>query len=328
MSFVNRVGLKEFRGVRECERPLKLRKFTVLVGRNNSGKSSVLEALSLLPNPHLNVPLLGETRLSMLAGLLGGRSSIVYGYHGTARLEFELRGATISFEIDSSGNVLSRELGGLKYEPNEFRLRVKELFGLKDSGELEALTAFIPDDSKFLRSLGGAIVREDVWPLVEKAGANVSVVRDLVDRVVRDDYEHAFVGWGDLRLSKRLSDGRVLSIKAADVGDGVKRVLIAALMLEAVRPRLVLWDDIEAAAHPGLIEGLIEWLGSRDWQVVASTHSLDVIRALVDVRPPDCSILALNKDEGDVLDYRELSPDEVEDTLDRGLDVRKLLELL
>lgn len=42
------IDISEFRGVRECETPLELSDFTVLIGRNNSGKSTVLEALHVL----------------------------------------------------------------------------------------------------------------------------------------------------------------------------------------------------------------------------------------------------------------------------------------
>ncbi len=48
------IYIKNFRGVREGE--IKLSKLNILVGSNNSGKTSVLEALFLLPNPLRRVP--------------------------------------------------------------------------------------------------------------------------------------------------------------------------------------------------------------------------------------------------------------------------------
>ena len=82
------MDIKEFRGIECCKTPLSLSNFTVLIGRNNSGKSSILEALSLLPfsvNPLIYT---GENRLNFIEKLHGGRTSLVYGYSGTALLTY------------------------------------------------------------------------------------------------------------------------------------------------------------------------------------------------------------------------------------------------
>jgi len=48
---VKSLDLKEFRGVRKLSKPIELEDFTVLIGRNNVGKTSILEALYLLAWP-------------------------------------------------------------------------------------------------------------------------------------------------------------------------------------------------------------------------------------------------------------------------------------
>jgi predicted ATP-dependent endonuclease of OLD family len=55
--FVSSLDLKEFRGIKGIKEPLEFNKFNVLVGRNNSGKSAIVHALSLLPHPTLQLPL-------------------------------------------------------------------------------------------------------------------------------------------------------------------------------------------------------------------------------------------------------------------------------
>ena len=52
---VKTIDLREFRGIRELEKPIPLSSFNVLVGRNNAGKSAVLEALYLLSKPFRGV---------------------------------------------------------------------------------------------------------------------------------------------------------------------------------------------------------------------------------------------------------------------------------
>ena len=70
MVFVSRLELREFRGVRIVKEPLELSDFTVLVGRNNSGKTTVLDALYLLPHPRAK----HSIEISALAQRKGGRS--------------------------------------------------------------------------------------------------------------------------------------------------------------------------------------------------------------------------------------------------------------
>ena len=99
MLFVNSMDIKEFRGIEHCKTRLQLSNFTVLVGRNNSGKSAVLEALSLLPFSANPVIYTGETRLRFIEKLHGGRTSLVYGYSGTALLTYVVKNKTWTIRI-------------------------------------------------------------------------------------------------------------------------------------------------------------------------------------------------------------------------------------
>ena len=49
---VKELDFSEFRGIRRLAKPLELGSFNVLVGRNNVGKTAILEALYLLSMPY------------------------------------------------------------------------------------------------------------------------------------------------------------------------------------------------------------------------------------------------------------------------------------
>jgi len=51
---ITKLSIKNFRGIEKGE--LELAPLTILLGGNNSGKSSILEALFLAPNPFRYVP--------------------------------------------------------------------------------------------------------------------------------------------------------------------------------------------------------------------------------------------------------------------------------
>jgi len=327
MILVKKLKLQEFRGVRKCETPIELSKFTVIVGRNNAGKSAILEALSLLPHPKEQIPVIGKSKINFISNLHSGPRSLIYGYSGTAWLEFEINSYRVKFKISDNG-VVESFIGERKYDESSLMTMLSKMLGIKIIPG--SLALFLPNSSGFIDQLRKNITREGVWEDIEKNGINVSVVRDLISRVVSDVFTEAYVGRNDILLLRKEvpSEKKVLSIKVSDLGDGVERVLVCVLWLERYMPRLVLWDDIEASAHPGLIETLLEWLSRKDWQVVISTHSIDVLDRLVQIEPRDASLITLNKDERDVLKVRSFKLDDVEDIMDKGIDLRKTLELL
>jgi AAA15 family ATPase/GTPase len=61
---IHQLGLRNFKGVVEGE--AELDKLTILVGPNNSGKTTILEALFLAPNPLRQVPYVPTTAVQLL----------------------------------------------------------------------------------------------------------------------------------------------------------------------------------------------------------------------------------------------------------------------
>ncbi|RLF09190.1 MAG: hypothetical protein DRJ69_05090 [Thermoprotei archaeon] len=332
----NSLYLEGFRGIRKSEGELKLSKFTLLIGANNSGKSSILEALWLLPYPYAQegltrraVPLLGYTKPEVLGWLRGVSEEkiprhLVYRYSGVGRVKGVIDGVEIAFEAST------KELRSLTADGRELRaasdivafLKSKEPSMVSDSdiSGLLKYAVLIPSDSHFLKELSKGLIEH--WLDVEATGAHVKVVRDFVSQVVSDVFTESSVRFNDIVLRKEL-DGDVMYVRLEDLGDGVKRFLTAALWLEAIAPNVVLWDDLESAAHPALIGKVIEWLEGHDWQIIASTHSIDVLREVVE-RGVEAEILVLRKSRDDVLSYKALSVDDLGKLFEVGQDVRKL----
>jgi len=92
MRLVKSVDIRDFRGIRRLEKPLELGEFNVLLGRNCSGKSSILQALFLLTMPFrgASVPPYASSAIELIEHLVGGSNRLVYGYSGEAEAGFEL----------------------------------------------------------------------------------------------------------------------------------------------------------------------------------------------------------------------------------------------
>jgi len=83
---IKKLKLHNFRGIKNGE--IELDNLTILLGSNNSGKTTILEALFLAPNPFRNVPyspLVSEGKERMVAGgVLGGvAGAVLHELHKT-----------------------------------------------------------------------------------------------------------------------------------------------------------------------------------------------------------------------------------------------------
>ena len=281
--------MKEFGGVRVCEKPIGLSRFTVLIGPNNSAKTTVLLALFLAPYPlttykgHLcHLPLIESTKHDFLREFLDkSEESLIYRYSGRGEINCVFKGKPLKLSLskDEWFKVASGQFEG--------EAVAKDL-GFEDALSLASYVLFIPNSDSFRRRLEEKLVRR--WEDVEKTGAHVKLVRELISKVVDDRLTEVNIRRHSLVVRKELPND-IAYIKLKDMGDGVERFLISSLWLETVKPQVVLWDDLEASAHPSLIREILTWLASHDWQVVFSTHSIDVLEAFANADIKDGKVI-------------------------------------
>lgn len=338
--FVSKVDIQEFKGIKKCDKPLGLSDFVILIGRNNSGKSSVLEALSLLPLPYdFLLPYCDKTRVQLLSDLHGGKSSMVYAYSGIASIKCRIQpkkgmhGRNWEIELDGRGSanlyVSGLDRQTILTDPIRAMSGVLRLKASKKeiSRIVNTRVFFIPNDTSFLDRMFQTMGHETNRYLVMKTGAHTRVARNIINECVDDKYTEILFA-PELSARKELPDNNVLYIKIKDLGDGIEKVALLVLWLEALNPALVLWDDFEGSAHPTLVKLLLKWLCKKKWQVILSTHSIDVLSSLLDVKPKNAKVIQLRKTMGDVLVHQDLSLEELETLIEANQDPRILVDLL
>ena len=110
----NETEYKEFPGIGEGE--LELAPLTILLGGNNSGKSTILEALFLAPNPFRSVPYVinGYTAVETLHEMHetiiseGGYAFLLYNYTANrAEIECEVDGEDYVLLFDKRDSDIS-----------------------------------------------------------------------------------------------------------------------------------------------------------------------------------------------------------------------------
>lgn len=323
--FISQVDIEEFRGIKKCQEPLRLSKFNVLLGRNNAGKSTVLGALSLLPLPWHAGPIGSLSRKDFLGELIGGPRSLVYAYSGKARVSYVINDSQWKIELEDTGaigfsidNVTSSDTvrqvaSSLDVEPN--------------AENIQRLVFFIPNSTEFIKTLIRNVREDRYWNFVVKQRAHLEAASQISE-CVDDKYTEILIYKDALCARKELPKGGPFYIKLEDLGDGVEKVAAVMLFVNTFTPDVILWDDFEASAHPSLMRMLLSWLNSRQWQVVLSTHSIDVLDRLLELKLKDAQIIQLKKTSDDILLHKELTMEELEDIMKANQDPRLLVDAL
>jgi len=188
---------------------------------------------------------------------------------------------------------------------------------------------YIPNNTEHYNEIKGFVVKDDVLRWIEKNGFHRRVAEEYISRIVYDKFTEILKRDGGLALRKEVAGGvGPLYIDIDSIGEGVKRFVLTYFAIEYLNPKIVLWDDVEVAAHPSLLELTVKWLSESGRQVVISTHSLDVLYALTLVKPRNAAVVVLRKTADDVAEWRKLSIDELEEILGKGVDVRRVVDEL
>ncbi len=309
------VEIREFRGIKELAEPLPLRKFNVLIGKNNSGKSALLEALFLFPDPDRTYQLFPKPWgiKSFIGNRRSGLKSLIYKYEGITSLKFK---AEIGRGIDEWTITMSSK-GESKVFQNNRKVESR-LLKFKESLYFPHDTQFIKELDEFLDENEEALIKENIHTKVAKM-ISKHLDERFTEIVLKKD------GW-----YLRREDASYIHID--DMGDGVKKAARIMMVAELLKPKLILWDDFDTSLHPSMIKMLLKWLAQGDWQVVIATHSIDVLYYLADLNEEldnfDAQLILLRKDQEDILHHKELDIDELEDILEGNIDPRLLVSEL
>ncbi len=346
---ITKLSIKNFRGIKEGE--IELAPLTILLGGNNSGKSTILEALFLAPNPFRRVP--------YVIGSHTSAAEVIHAMHETLNSEgyaFLLYNYVASqAEIGCKGDGDDYLLLFTGKYPNIFvstnKQKTGALYQATIDGEMiethnigrmpmsealliggEVLELFIDNTlliSSRLVKMGYQYLQRN-WASIINLGICKKVAED-VSGLVYDNYKditiEPFLGSG-LAIYGFLEDGR--RIRLGDLGEGVQSYIIARILYELEKPKVLLWDDIEAHLNPRMLLSIAEWfydLIENGNQIIITTHSLEAARTIAGLNEEKAAIY-LTSLEKSTLKTKRLTLKEMEEFIEAGIDVRVAEPLL
>ena len=289
---IKRLRLENFKGVVEGE--AELDKLTILVGPNNSGKTTILEALFLAPNPLRQIPYFPSTAVQLLLEYHKKLSETGYTFllnkYIAKNMMIKVDDRELLFTKDSVSGIaiFTSYLPPGYSSTHRFGEReLLELGYLRPDSRVEGLSDLrIADNTLLLSTKLAKFAHEYLqtkWIEILNTRAPALISRD-VSRFVSEEYVNVtaepFMA-GSTTFYVMLADGT--RIRLSDLGAGVHLYVVNRLLYEHYRPDVVLWDDLETHLNPRLLTHVVEWfadLVEEGKQVIVSTHSLEVVETL------------------------------------------------
>jgi len=289
---IKRLRLENFKGVVEGE--AELDKLTILVGPNNSGKTTILEALFLAPNPLRQIPYFPSTAVQLLLEYHKTLSETGYTFllnkYIAKNMMIKVDDRELLFTKDSVSGIaiFTSYLPPGYSSTHRFGEReLLELGYLRPDSRVEGLSDLrIADNTLLLSTKLAKFAHEYLqtkWIEILNTRAPALISRD-VSRFVSEEYVNVtaepFMA-GSTTFYVMLADGT--RIRLSDLGAGVHLYVVNRLLYEHYRPDVVLWDDLETHLNPRLLTHVVEWfadLVEEGKQVIVSTHSLEVVETL------------------------------------------------
>lgn len=336
--------LKNFKGIKSGE--IELAPLTILLGANNSGKTTVLEALFLAPNPSRRVPYNGGSKTAievvheihktlssegfafLLNGYVSKRAEIMCRVNGDDYILQFIKGDTriyVSTNKETKSPYATnlygekiRFFGELGLSSKEYEFYDESLFIdntlLMNSNLVKAAYGYMEENWAFIINSGiCGKVAEEASVLSPEKYKNITI--------------EPFLG-RKLAVYVLLEDGT--RIRLGDLGEGIQNYVIAKILYEVVRPKVLLWDDVEAHLNPRVLLKLSEWFSNiinEGGQVILTTHSLEAARTIASLSEEKARISLTFLKDG-LLKVKELTLNEVDDLLKAGVDVRVAEPLL
>ena len=306
------LAVSGYRGF-ESYRVTDLTRVNLMVGKNNSGKTSILEAVELLVSEgHLSVfygsaRRRGELSTFYSRGQRPEVSHLFYGHKCDPGAHFKLssddgtRILTVKIlSLDDAGEV---DWWRSRYRPalpeptfalsiasgapeKETLIPVADNGAIIDSGPVFRRNRPFNKPVRFLAldSLENTAMRE-VWNQLVAGGQEAEIVKDMELFLPHIDSIHFLAGdrvsGPGILVGRRGASHRV---PIGSFGDGVRRLLAFRLSLVGTANGFLLIDEVDTGLHWTVMEDvwrlLIEVAARSNVQIFATTHSYDCIRGL------------------------------------------------
>lgn len=348
---IESVEIERFRGIRKTAKPIELNKLTVIIGRNDSGKTTLLESIYVLSSKKMIPPGLYPDALFREAHKLHNYRYLLYNYDTTSNIilkytlhindKYIIKHKILTYMDDLARILVNRYyLYPIYSKAGEIKnFRIDTTY--RSDRAIPISSIIILCNEYFMNSLDNYIFKN--WDVIESKGLHKRIVEKYINPSLPEKIYTELTQRPDgIAIRKEIViDKEVIPkyIRVKDLGDGIYRTLMNVLYIEFVNPSIILWDDFGSYMHPSLIENTLKYIvnsvATAKKQYIITTHSIDtlyylhkVIEETSNFDPNWLSLLVLYKDKADILDYELVDYSGFDDLMSSGIDPRLLARKL
>lgn len=343
-----------FRCFREL-RVAPLTRVNLIVGKNNAGKTSLLEAVELVATGTLEALVRSPIRRRefLFEGLNAWREGD-QGDDGEERSQTDplldlsqvFHGRSISpgtsFSIETAGTPEHRVRCEVFELGNQAALRLQSTHLREDAAvplanlrrssgfRFRFFTSTTPAVNLLGTEMLDLLRLSEPWDEIVLTPEEKTIIEAL--RLIEPQIDRLAFAGEKTRISRRALlklSGSNQRLPLGSLGDGLRRLLGLILFLVDSKEGILLVDEIDTGLHYTVLEDvwrlLIETAKRLDVQVFATTHSLDCVQALASVHskyPELSSEVTLHRLERDMPKTIPFSADELAIASEHHLEVR------
>lgn len=346
MNFTE-VNIRNFRGIRKSELK-ELGLVNLFFGKNNCGKSSLLEALFLMSGPSnptmpivvnnlRSLPSFAEDDIKVDFYRMDASNEIYISSKGEQEREVSIR------MIESRNKQISLDqLNQMNSEHAGKRYGFKIEFSVNGDKKEHHTELIIADNDK-ARAISDNSYKESLYAEYIPSGYMLVNVNEKLAQVIKDKRETDIID--ALRLIEpHIKDLQLLDKKImVDIGlpsrlpinvlgDGVRKVLSVLLSIYNSENGVLMVDEIDNGLHysimPKLWKAILHACKKCNTQLFVSTHSIDMVKALVQsVRHGDADDISISsykliKKEDDELVALRYNKTDLSYTIQQEIEVR------
>ncbi|ABP95294.1 MULTISPECIES: AAA family ATPase [Metallosphaera] len=316
---MEKLVLKNFRRFRSLE--LELNKINVIVGKNNVGKTTILEAFALAASAPYLTDSLGS---SIFRSILLNREIPYYLEFvklGAKKAEVTLGDKKVEIVKELENEILRKKisdekekekglqvLDALKYMISALVEEMPEVehpeysstYALAKHGE-QMVSHYVEVDMgsinifRHINDSSSELKPSPVYFVTDHMFYSTKALAYIINNSIKNDYKYftkVLTSFKKYMKEFDIEDVRVVEnqvyliikgkpIPISQIGSGAKRALLKELI--SGNAEYIAMDTPENDLHPGLLRSFLDQIVDLRAKLLISTHSLDTIEALVDV---------------------------------------------